>query len=79
MATDQDINDWIVRGVDQTALEREASHVDRETLDHLRSVILEQRERPESMIDCAHRLAPRLSDEELAQLVADWLEAQTTI
>jgi hypothetical protein len=34
---------------------------------------------PRNRLSLQRRLVPRLSDDELAQLVADWLDAQTTI
>jgi hypothetical protein len=69
----------VLRGLDQTAREREQSHVDGETLDHIRSIILEEHTPPEPTLSSARRLVPRLSHEELAQVLADWLDDQPTI
>jgi hypothetical protein len=76
----QDPEDWILQSLDdRLARERERSHVEGDTLEHIRSLILEEELPPEPAIASARRLVPRMDDEQLAQVLADWLDAQTAI
>ena len=60
---------------DQVARQDEHSHVDAAVRQRIAEVVLEIEN--ESLQETAQRIVERLSAEELAQLVADWLDAQT--
>jgi hypothetical protein len=62
---------------DLVALQDEHSHVDAALRQRIGEIILEVEN--EELAETARRLVERLSAEELARLVADWLEAQTAI
>jgi hypothetical protein len=62
---------------DLVAIQNEHSHVDAALRQRIGEIILEVEN--EELAETARRLVERLSAEELAQLVADWLEGQTTI
>jgi hypothetical protein len=64
--------------MDRDAKLREKSHVEKETLAEIRSLALEEMG-PEAVIETARRLVPKVSDEQLAQVVADWLDAQVAL
>ncbi len=62
---------------DKVARQDEHSHVDAAVRQRIAEVVLEIEN--ESLQETAQRIVERLSAEELAQLVADWLDAQTAI
>jgi hypothetical protein len=62
---------------DEVARQDEHSHADAAVRRRLADFVLEVENEP--LDETARRIVERLSPEELAQLVADWLEAQTAI
>jgi hypothetical protein len=62
---------------DEVAPQGEHWHVDAAVRERIVEVVLEVEYEP--LEETARRIAERLSSEELAQLVADWLDAQTAI
>jgi hypothetical protein len=59
------------------AIQNEHSHVDAALRHRIGEIILEVDN--EELAETARRLVERMSADELEQLVADWLEAQTAI
>jgi hypothetical protein len=62
---------------DEVARQDEHSHVDAVVREQIAEVVLEVENEP--LEETARRIVERLSAQELAQLVADWLDAQTAI
>jgi hypothetical protein len=62
---------------DEVACQDEHSHVDAAVRERIGEIILEVEN--EEHEETARRLLKRLSPDELTQLVADWLDAQTAI
>jgi hypothetical protein len=62
---------------DEVARQDEHSHVDAAVRDRIAELVLEIEN--ESLEETARRIVERLSTEELAQLVADWLDGRTAI
>jgi hypothetical protein len=70
--------DPLERLADRIAVQDEHSHADDSVRKHVREVILDQEER-EELTDTALRIAQALSEQELAAIVADWLDVQIAI
>jgi len=62
---------------DVVAVEREHSHVDGETRERVCELILEVDR--EELANTASRIVAALPPDQLASIVADWLEAQTAL
>jgi hypothetical protein len=71
-------DDPIVRLLDAVAVQDEHSHVDAALRQRLGELIVPAAER-ETLEETARRLAHTLKRDELAAIVADWLEAQVAI
>jgi hypothetical protein len=72
------VDDPLTRLRDAVAIQDERSHVGRRTRDAVAEVILEV-QRPEEVEETALRVVRALDHEALAQITADWLEAQIAI
>jgi hypothetical protein len=72
------VDDPLIRLRDAVAIQDEHSHVGRTTREVIAEVILEAQEL-ERVGETASRIVATLHNEALAEIVADWLEAQIAI
>lgn len=68
----------LARLLDSVAVQDEHSHVDPQTRAQIRALVLERNE-DEALAVTAERIGSQLSAAGLAQVVADWLDAQAAI
>jgi hypothetical protein len=72
------MDDQIERIRDLIALQDECAHVNRDLRERIGAAILAD-EANEDVLETAHRIIASLPKEDLAPIVADWLDSRTAI